>query len=254
MKKSLENFIRKFVREYKKKERTITDWKEPVIGYASAHDPMFDELNAVIGEEHITPKKALFSANTVISYFIPFEEPVVRSNTVGKIASQEWAFAYIETNRLIEKLGLAIKERLEKKGYATILPPGKNLERAALSGNYSQRHTAYVAGLGTFGMNNLIITEKGCAGRFGSVITELKIEPTPRPEQEICLYKQNGSCTDCIDACPQNALSTEGFNKSLCTEHLQNNQMIFRDLGNCNVCGKCAAHARCRFDPPQYNK
>lgn len=247
MKKSLENFIRKFVREYKKKERTITNWQEPIIGYASAHDPLFDELKEIVGDKHISPKTAMFSANTVISFFIPYEEETVLSNTDGKIASQDWAFAYIETNRLIEKLSLAIKERLEKKGYATILPPGQNMERASLSGNYSQRHTAYIAGLGTFGMNKLIITEKGCAGRFGSVITELKIEPTTRPTKEYCLYKLDGSCTSCINACPQNALTVKGFDAQKCTEHLESNQRIYRDLGNCNVCGKCVSNARCRF-------
>lgn len=247
MKKSLENFIRKFVREYKKKERTITDWQEPIIGYADARDPLFDGLKEIIGEKHISPTTALVSANTVISFFIPFEEQTVLSNTDGRIASQDWAFAYIETNRMIEKLSIAIKERLEKKGYATILPPGKNMERGALSGNYSQRHIAYIAGLGTFGMNRLIITDKGCAGRFGSVITELKIPPTPRPQKEYCLYKLDGSCTTCIDACPQKALTVERLDAQKCTEHLQNNQMIYRDLGNCSVCGKCVANAKCRF-------
>lgn len=250
MKKSLENFIRKFVREYKKNEKTITNWQEPLIGYADAHDPMFDSLNNEIGRGHISPLTSLASANTVISYFIPFEEDTVLSNKDGRIASRDWAFAYIETNRLIENLGLAIKERLEKKGYSTILPQGKNLDRATTSGNYSQRHIAYIAGLGTFGMNRLIITEKGCAGRFGSVITELKINPTPRPEKELCLYKVDQSCTDCIDACPRGALSTQGFSKEKCMEHMKDNQVIYRDLGDCKVCGKCVSNAKCRFSIP----
>ncbi|MDO5095450.1 MAG: epoxyqueuosine reductase [Peptostreptococcaceae bacterium] len=248
MKKSLENFIRKYVREYKKKERTITNWQEPLICYADAHDELFDELKNIVGQDHISPLTSLASANTVISYFVPFEEETVLSNQSGKIASRDWAFAYIETNRLIDNLGLAIKERLEKKGYATILPQGKNLDRATDSGNYSQRHIAYIAGMGTFGMNRLIITEKGCAGRFGSVITELKIEPTPRPEKEYCLYKVDKSCTDCIDACPRGALTVDGFDKQKCMEHMKDNQIIYRDLGNIRVCGKCVANARCRFE------
>ena len=37
--------------------------------------------------------------------------------------------------------------------------------------NWSERHVAYVCGLGTFGCQGLI-TSKGLAGRFGSIITD----------------------------------------------------------------------------------
>ncbi len=250
MKKSLENYIRKFVREYKKNHRTITNWQEPIIGYADAHDALFVDMRDKMGKDYQEPTERLASANTVISFFIPFEESTVLSNTSGKIASQEWAFAYVETNRLLNHLAEGIKMRLEKKGYATVLPLGHSFEKEILSKNYFQRQTAYIAGLGTFGINNMLMTARGCAGRYGSVITELKIEPTPRPTEEYCLFKIDGSCTDCADACPNGALTRNGFNENKCVELLQSNQTIFRDLGECSVCSKCVSNARCRFEIP----
>jgi len=47
--------------------------------------------------------------------------------------------------------------------------------------NWSERHAAFTAGLGTFSRNRSLITRLGAAGRFGSVITDAELEPTPRP-------------------------------------------------------------------------
>lgn len=33
---------------------------------------------------------------------------------------------------------------------------------------WSHRHAAYIAGLGIFGINNMLITNKGCVGRIPS--------------------------------------------------------------------------------------
>lgn len=247
MKKSLENYIKKFVREYPKLHNTSTKWKEPIIGYASAHDPLFEEYKTVIGQDHITPLDALISANTVISYFIPFQEETVESNASGKMASKDWAFAYVETNRLLDNLAIGISEKLKNKGYDTVVPTEREFIKETMTSNYSQRHVAYVAGLGTFGINNMLITEQGCAGRFGSVVTELKIQQSPRPEQEYCLYKTKKSCTACVDACPVEALQVDSFDREKCYAQLEQNQKIYKSLGSCEVCGKCIAYANCKY-------
>jgi epoxyqueuosine reductase QueG len=53
---------------------------------------------------------------------------------------------------------------------------------------WSERHAAYVAGLGTFGIHGALITEKDCSGRIGSVVTDLEIAPTPRPYTRVYEY------------------------------------------------------------------
>ncbi len=96
---------------------------------------------------------------------------------------------------LISNLNDFLCEELEKIGANSYAIPGSyNFDSEKLVSDWSQRHIAFIAGLGTFGLNNMLITEKGCCGRIGSIITSLELEPTKRPENEYCLYKHNNSC------------------------------------------------------------
>jgi hypothetical protein len=47
---------------------------------------------------------------SIISFFIPFHENIVKSNIKGIMASGEWAAAYIRTNDLIK----TINDNIEK--------------------------------------------------------------------------------------------------------------------------------------------
>ena len=69
--------------------------------------------------------------------------------------------------------------------------------------NWSQRHIAYAAGLGTFGMNNMLITQNGCCGRFYSLVTDLPVLPGKPLERENCLYKREGNAAPVFAAAPQ---------------------------------------------------
>jgi len=134
------------------------------------------------------PKDFLPEAKTVVTYFIPFDESITKSNINDKYSSKEWAVAYIETNKLILDLNTFIKNELEKIGYkSNVIPATHNFDEKKLISDWSHRHVAVIAGLGTFGLNNMIITEKGCCGRVGSFVTDMKIAPTPKLEGENCL-------------------------------------------------------------------
>lgn len=50
--------------------------------------------------------------------------------------------------------------------------------------------------------SNMMITEQGCCGRVCSIITDWELEPTPRPEEEFCLFKRDGSCGKCLVGLP----------------------------------------------------
>jgi hypothetical protein len=52
-------------------------------------------------------------------------------------------------------------------------------EMQNVTSNWSERHSAYIAGLGTFCLSYSLISEKGCAGRYGTVVTDLDLEPSP---------------------------------------------------------------------------
>ena len=242
MKKSLENFIRKFVREYPKKENTTSTWDEPLIAYADVDDEKFLESD---NEEIRSIRTGLPSANTIISFFIPFTEDVTNSNSDGNFASRQWVFANIETTRLVHKLSVAIKERLEAKGYHSEPLSDSEIQDRLSDNAFFMQYVAYVAGLGTFGLNNALITKNGCAGLFGAVITELKIQPSEKVNEEYCLGKKDESCNDCITSCPVSAISASRVDSLSCSDFLTKNNQIYSSLGDCRVCGKCISNVRC---------
>ena len=74
---------------------------------------MFYNLKDVVSPSHALPKDFLPEAKTVVAYFIPFDEVIVKSNIEGKESSKIWAKAYIETNQLILDLNIFIKNELK---------------------------------------------------------------------------------------------------------------------------------------------
>ena len=181
--------IRRFVKNYKIQNKTETDWNEPLIAFADANDPLFEKIKTDIIPFHDTPTELLNDARTVISYFIPFKEEIAQSNFGGKYCSKEWAIAYIETNKFISDLNRYLATELEKLKFKSVLkPPTYNFDKKTLISNWSHKHVAYISGLGKFGSHKMLITEKGCCGRLGTLITSAKIQPTKRPDKVIGMH------------------------------------------------------------------
>lgn len=57
---------------------------------------------------------------------------------------------------------------------------GKLDEKSGYVSRWSERHVAYISGLGTFGLSDALITPLGKAMRCGSVVARVKIQPTAR--------------------------------------------------------------------------
>lgn len=255
MKSIVEKLIKDYITQYPVLEKTETGWNEPIVAYASANDPMFQELKEIIGPNHGLPTDFLPTAKTVIAYFIPLEESIIESNINERVASRPWGVSYVETNRLISNLNNYMKSKLEELGYSTsVTPAALHFDTKRLITDWSHRHVAYVAGLGKFGLNNMLITEKGCCGRVGTIITELELTPTIREEEEYCLYKRNGSCGVCTLRCVNEALFKEVFHRHKCYEMCLMNADRLLDIGNADVCGKCLVKVPCTYQNPSKNK
>ena len=251
MKEKIENNIFEYVNIFEKKEDIQSSWRKPLIAYADANDPLFKKLKDVVSESHSLPKDLLNNAKTVISFFLPFDKSINKSNIVGRLSSRKWAIAYIETNQLIYEINKQIKKYLKKEGYqSTVIQATHNFDEEKLISDWSHRHAAYIAGLGTFGINNMLITEKGCAGRVGSIITDLKLEPTKRSKKENCLYKYNGSCKVCVKRCVNGSLQEESYDRYTCYELCLENVDHHKDLDLADVCGKCCVDLPCSTQNP----
>lgn len=251
MRNKVESIIKQFVEHYHEIKDVKTKWKEPLIAYADAEDKMFYELKKIVSPSHALPKDFLKEAKTVITYFIPFDYTVIKSNIEGKECSKLWAIAYIETNQLISDLNTFINKDLKKMGFnSTIIPATHNFDKKKLISDWSHRHAAFIAGLGSFGLNNMLITDKGCCGRVGSLVTDLKIEPSQKKNKEYCLFKHNNTCKKCVDRCTNDALKVNCYDRHKCYEMCLRNDEIYSDIGLSDVCGKCLVGVPCSITNP----
>ncbi len=250
----MDQFIRKIIADFAAQKRPGDEiyWKKPLVAYASADDPLFASLKIRISPTHALPRDFLAEAQTVITYFLPFKDDVVDSNIAGRFSSRTWAVAYIETNRLIGVINQHLQEQLIAHGYKAVFVPAiHNFNKKTLLSDWSHRSAAYIAGLGTFGLNHMLITESGCCGRVGSLVTDLKLTPTPRYNRELCLHKAEGSCGRCAEKCVNDALSIEGLGKHKCYEMCLINAGRLSDLESiADVCGKCLVGVPCSAIAP----
>ncbi|MBQ6370600.1 MAG: epoxyqueuosine reductase, partial [Firmicutes bacterium] len=166
MKKEIEKHIRSFVAEYQKREDIATVWGEPIVGFADAWHPYIQALRETISPSHVMPQEVLPDCRIIVAYYVPFTRELARTNLrADHLASPEWARTYEETNAMFGDLNQSLIDFLTSKGYhAAISSKAGTFDQVKLISDWSQRHIAYAAGLGTFGMNNMLITKKGCCG------------------------------------------------------------------------------------------
>jgi ferredoxin len=218
-------------------------WDEPLVGFSDGDDPLFLDYKKIIGDFHMTPREALEmnlkkkalgyynpSKVGVISYFLPSTEPTRLSmHKETEICSLRWNRTRWFGQECNFRLQRHLVAMLEDMGYHAIAPEQEawfEVKRdvpGAPASRWSQRHVAYVAGLGTFSLNDSFITAKGSAGRMGSVVCDVPIVPTSRnikDYRENCLFAREGTCGMCIRRCPAGAITESGHDKAKCSAYL----------------------------------
>ncbi|MCL6638794.1 MAG: epoxyqueuosine reductase [Firmicutes bacterium] len=237
----MEELISAFIERRVAEAGTRTVYRRPIVGFADALDELFHKVRQTCGPQHLMPSDLLADARGVVAFFVPFTAGLVRLNARDTYIAREWALAYIETNRLIGELCTDLAAELKSRGVkAAWVAPTHEFDAERLVATWSHRHVAYVAGLGTFGLNNMLITAAGCAGRLGSVVIDAPVQPTARPSEELCRHYRGRRCVVCVQRCPIGALTLEGFDRKRCYAHLLQVNSHFSDLPLCDVCGKCA--------------
>lgn len=216
-----------------------TRYRSPLVGFAAASDPLFAKLREVANPDHFLPGEMLPGAQTVNAFFLPFDTELVRLNRRNPYVSWEWAKAYVETNQLIKDICKEIAHQLGDMGFNVVYEmPTHNFDSERFLSAWSHKHVAYVCSLGSFGRNSMLITEKGCAGRFGSLVTDMNME-LALPAREL-YHPFCEKCDYCVKACPVSALGAGGLNKTACYQRLLEVNEFFDDLPLTDACGKCA--------------
>lgn len=278
---NLNEVFRTFITDYMSKSENNTMKKldlpafaAPLVGFSSAADPLYDYYKSHIGEEfYRTPDEwlnkfsnsALSKDNiSVISWVLPQTEEVKAKCRENKVCpALEWEYVRVYGEECNRALALAVQEFARSLGIPALAPMVSEefawfpSERFTLASNWSERHTAYISGLGTFGLCDGLITSVGKAIRIGSCIVGAKLVPTQRPYtryDEYCLKDQG--CTACINRCPAGAISREnGHNKPKCQEYHKNviSPYCHDEYGydGYAVCGLCQTGVPCESGIPE---
>ncbi|MGI6755782.1 MAG: 4Fe-4S binding protein [Atopobiaceae bacterium] len=238
-------------------------FERPLVRVADAHDPLFLRIHNekhILGPEFKLPEQWLPEAFRVISICFPLSGAVVQSNAETPLErpSDLWLHARIEGQRFIEATTRALAHWIKDEGYEATIPSQSpsftvkkkdtyTLGEPLYMSSWSERHVAFVAGMGTFDLTAHLITPAGKAMRLASIVTTAPLDVTPRPYGDdpfaYCTH-----CGACIARCPQNAITPAGKDVEKCSAFLdQSKELYYPRYG----CGKCQVGLPCTFGIPR---
>lgn len=194
--------------------------------------------------ERVNPRLQLRDVKTVISVAVPyvteyFPKPADRPR--GQLARFSWGKDYHGVvKRKLEQLADFLQKELGAKSFACSVDTGPLVDK----------HWARQAGLGWYGKNTTILTE-----RYGSwvVLGELLVDVELGDNgQELVMQETCRGCDRCIRACPTGAIEAPYVvNPYKCLSYLTQEKGIFprryRDyLGDriygCDICQEACPH------------
>jgi len=247
-------------------------WAEPLVGFSRGDDVIFQQYKEHVGPFHWTPLE-IFNLTfpdvsvkpeelSVISWILPHTESIKADLRKEKtVPSEKWIRARIYGEEFNEELRKYVADTLTKSGHPAVAPVLSksykigNSERYGMASTWSERHAAYAAGLGTFGLCDGLITAKGKAIRCGAVVARIQVAATPRPYQDhhaYCLFYAKGICGMCTTRCPAGAVTKSGHNKMACakqcsaTAEYADKQLGLKGYG----CGFCQTGVPCESRIP----
>lgn len=250
-------------------------WQRPHIGIARGDDPLFRRIKEMIGPFVWTPEEAYAQAFPnartpagelrVISYVLP-QTPQTRADQRQEktMPSERWARSRFHGEEFNCDLRLHLAETLTLAGHPSVAPERlpafgyQQSERFGLASNWSERHAAFIAGLGTFGLSDGLITRWGKAVRFGSVVSRIDLPATERVYGEDhhawCLWYAKGTCGACAKRCPADAITTsKGHDKQACFTYIRGTAAPYatQTYGTgATPCGLCQVKLPCETQVP----
>ena len=271
--------IKEFVRTSPKNRLPETDndfiFDEPLVGFADGDDPIFTEYKTIIDPVHLTPREALAMAVSknpeelpqrlsVVSWILPFSHKVRASLHRRKLTpSRFWAYGRSYGGRFNYDVQNHAIDLITEKGYLALAPRLQpyfktefdiSINEKAPFSNWSERHIAYAAGLGTFSLSDGLITESGVAHICGSIVTDLPLPASPRTASgpySNCLFYLDVGCRACIIRCPAEAVTEKGHIKMKCREYLQGIKYLEEKYNVKPVgCGFCQTKVPCESRNP----
>ena len=226
----------------------------PLTGFGAADDPLFRAYKdpAVIGPWHMSPEEWLPEGKAVVSLFFPASAAVRGSNRDSEgHASVLWTYARVDGQAYIHSFMDRLAAWFRGRGISACVPSsdprwqqmfaGEGIDgfpdapKSAFGSRWSERHAAYVCGLGTFCLSKGMITEKGVAGRFASVIVGEAFPADVRPYTGT--YDYCTRCGRCAARCPAQAIDpVRGKDHAKCGAFVNASAVMFRPRYGCGLC------------------
>lgn len=191
----------------------------------------FEEQNL---EKRINPHFYMETAKTIISIAFPYyDQEESCSNNGFSVYTKR-----LDYHRVVKKYLNQISNYIETLG-------GKSISLVD-SNALPERYIAYLAGIGFIGRNNMLITKKyGSYVFLGEIITDLEIKcEDQRCFEEVNLYKECGSCVQCIQECPTKSINKRRINPNICLSYMtqkkelsdQEMNLLKGNLFGCDFC------------------
>jgi epoxyqueuosine reductase QueG len=129
---------------------------------------------------------------------------------------------------------------LERQGYQAALVPTEGSEfgmwyadKETLRADISLKYAAWLAGLGSYGLNQLLITrETGPRIRMTAILTDALLD-ADHPTEDTFVRPECAKCQRCVKACPVGAIKADG---TICAQACRD--YMFSTLGGLR-CGMC---------------
>jgi len=248
-------------------------WDEPLVGFANASHPLFRKYVADLAPFYWAPEQAFQFAFpdltvpaaelSVISWALPQSAATrAEQRLETEVPAERWARSRDFGERFNCALRLHVAAALTEAGYPAVAPERlpqfayQRSERYGIASNWSERHTAHAAGLGTFGLSDGLITPRGKAVRFGSVVARIDLPATPHAydnHQAWCLWYAKGTCGVCARRCPVDAINDAGHDKDKCFDYIREVTAPYaqKTYGTeATPCGLCQVRIPCEAKIP----
>lgn len=181
-----------------------------VVGVAAADSPLF-------GEHDDDPARVLPGARSVIAMGVALNPAAVTSGNINltrydtMCVYERLDHVYLEAMRLLGQNGA------RAVAVPPFLPQDMGPEIKGMKGDINHKTAAAIAGLGTIGLNRLLINPRlGPFVRLSTIVTDAVLEPDDLLAEDPC-----DQCGLCVEACPVEALADDGtLNYRACTPYV----------------------------------
>lgn len=160
----------------------------------------------------------------------------------ANIACEYRVHGYEVLNNRLNLVASVLSSCLNRNGYRTLpLPAADHTDEENALPTVSHKMIAHIAGMGWIGKNCLLITPgHGPRLRLVSLLTDAPVDAVNNPLEQRC-----GECSDCVEACPVNAIKgknyvsgeprEERFDFLKCQSYFEK----LKQTGKNAVCGMC---------------